>query len=210
MAVFSHFHIVKEWIARQYYNFQDKAFESWHGIETVGVVENPNLVSKQAELIKHATAYQAVWSRNIRVLINETQKIAHPDIFIDIGSGKGKACFYASKYFCRVIGVEFSDALVEIAEKNKNNFRRENIEFIVGDAGQYDLPDFQSLIFLFNPFDDIVLERFLRRNLDTIRRHDCLIAYANDRQRKVLSQFEFDCVLEIHFVNYLYGKNLTE
>lgn len=186
--------VISDWVLRKYYSFQDVLFESWHGIETGGVIENSKLVSEQSELLQHATAYQAVWGRNLQTLIDVTQKIAKPDLFIDIGSGKGKACFFASKHFSRVLGVEFSRPLVDVAEKNKISFKRKNIEFVVGDAGQYDLPDYQSLIFLFNPFDHIQLTRFIQRNMETIHKKNCFIAYANDKERQVFVQLGFDCV----------------
>ena len=79
-----------------------------------------------------------------------------------------------------MIGVEFSAPLVQIANGNKERFGQDNITFLNADATQYVLPDGSSLVFLFNPFDEVILEKFISNNLEHYRRHRSLIAYSND------------------------------
>ena len=117
-----------------------------------------------------------------------------PKSFVDIGSGKGKACFYAAHHFRRVIGIEYSRALTAIANENLRKTGQRNIEFILADATYFDIPDEESLIFLFNSFDDVILEKFVTRNLSRIISTGSLIAYANDMQREVLVRLQFDCI----------------
>ena len=47
---------------------------------------------------------------------------------------------------------------------------------------------------MFNPFDDVILERFVRHNLDHFRQHRSVIAYANDVQRMTLVRFGFETI----------------
>ena len=56
------------------------------------------VINNNLNAIAHATVYHAVWCRNLRELFDDVNKsgIAFQN-FIDIGSGKGKACFYAKK-----------------------------------------------------------------------------------------------------------------
>ncbi len=184
-----------ESLKRIAYSVEDWWFDLRNGIDTRGVIPIGSLHRPgSAEPMAHATAYQAVWCRNLRVLIRAARAFAEPDVFLDIGSGKGKACFFAAPSFGQVVGVEYSQDLIACAQVNLSKSGKTNIRFIQADAAQFDLPRKQSLVFLFNPFDAVILERFLARNVDCLRAHRSLIAYANDVQQAVLVQYGFECV----------------
>src|SRR5208283_1751956 len=78
--------------------------------------------------------------------------------FVDLGSGKGRVLLLASDLpFKRIIGVEFSSELHEVAARNIQNYRNparrsKEIQSVCADATAYPLPDGHVLIFLFNPF----------------------------------------------------------
>ena len=116
--------------------------------------------------------------------------------FVDIGSGKGKACFWAhtKQIFDNIIGIEFSQQLIEISNKNKEVMKSHNVKFINIDASHFKLPDQSNLIFMFNPFDNIVLENFLSNNISHFQKYNSVIAYANDVQRKSLTNFGFETI----------------
>lgn len=126
----------------------------------------------------------------------ESNKVGKFYNFIDIGSGKGKACLYASfkHKFEKIIGVEFSKDLVNIANENKQRAKADNIFFLNCDATEYYLPSTRSLVFMFNPFDEVILEKFVRNNLDLFKKTNSIIAYANDVHRVCLLQFGFKAV----------------
>ncbi len=116
-------HPVVESIKRKFFDFEDFLFEKWHGIDVRGVITNENLVTPDLDRRNHATAYHAVWCRNLRALLAEAAKTGNSfENFVDVGSGKGKACLYAHfrKSFQKIIGVEFSTPLVEIANRNRD------------------------------------------------------------------------------------------
>lgn len=163
-----------------------------------GIVNKEDLDFRRTGSFEHANAYQAVYCRNLRVLINEASKFGEYKCFVDIGAGKGKACFYAHylNKFSSIIGVELSKQLIEIANKNLNISRAENVSFICCDAARFDLPQIKSIVFLFNPFDQVIMETFIRNNLETLRRNKSLIAYANNKHHDVLFDLGFSTVFK--------------
>jgi SAM-dependent methyltransferase len=185
--------VLVERVRRWLFGLEDRLFDLRHRIDTRGVVA-PAAADAHEQVARHATSYQAVWTRNLRVLVREAGKLAQPALFVDIGSGKGKACIYAARRFARVIGVEYAAELVAEARRNQQRAGRANIEFVQADAAVYDLPDETALVFLFNPFDAVILGRFLERNRDRIKARRSVVAYANDMQRQVLAGAGFECL----------------
>jgi len=87
-----------ESIKRTVFDLEDYLFEKRFKLDLRGVIRNEQLVAQDREALLHATAYQSVWCRNLRELLLESAKYDFSfKYFIDIGSGKGKACFYASQ-----------------------------------------------------------------------------------------------------------------
>ena len=79
------------------------------------------------------------------------------DVFLDYGSGKGRAVVAAATYpFKKVIGVELSENLNAVARENlkraKRHFRSPEVEVLTADAMQYRLPDDVTVVFLYGPF----------------------------------------------------------
>lgn len=183
-----------EKLKRFFFALEDRLFDWRNNIDTSGVGSPAALAQENPDAGIHATTYQAVWTRNLRVLFRAARRQGMPRLFVDIGAGKGKACIYASRHFARVVGVEYSSQLVDAARANQQRARRNNIQFVHGDATHYDLPDETSLVFLFNPFDEVVLGQFIARNHDRIKTHASLIAYANDMQRETLVQSGYECL----------------
>jgi len=93
-------------------------------------------------------------------------------VFIDIGSGKGRALLMAAEYrFRRILGVELLPGLHRIAQRNIARCRKETqcgvvIESICMDARDFVFSPDPSVIYLFNPLP----ETGLRRLLDNLER----------------------------------------
>jgi SAM-dependent methyltransferase len=102
--------------------------------------------------------------------------------FVDLGSGKGKALLLASAYpFRQVVGVEFSPELNQAAERNVQTFRSDwqrcrHLKAICADAGKYEFPDGDLMIYLYHPFGPEVLRPVLDNLAAAVRR---------DQQRRV-------------------------
>lgn len=188
---------IVEKIRRLAYEFEDYLFEKRYWLEIGGVIPNEELVAENQLSLEHATAYHAVWCRNLRELFLEAKKTEIPfDAFVDIGAGKGKACFYAHLKMpaLTILGVEFSGPLVKVANRNKQRFNSSRVGFINADANEYLLPDSTKLVFMFNPFDNVVLERFLANNADHFRQRRSVISYANCIHRMSLSRLGFETI----------------
>jgi SAM-dependent methyltransferase len=190
-----------ERLQRWHFALQDQRFEKRFGLELSQLVPQQELVSSNQDALSHAKAYMGVWCRNVRTLVQQGLR-ANPALrqFVDLGSGKGQACFCASieHPFERIVGVEFSEPLVETAQRNLQQFEARHpgapIEFVARDAGEHRLAEAPTLVFMFNPFDEVILQRFLQLNHDHFVRHRSLVAYANDVHRSVLRQQGFDAV----------------
>lgn len=184
------FHQCRHWV-------EDTTFTKINRLDCSGYISNDELVTEDSASRDHACFYQAIKCTHIKELIEEARKtdIAFEN-FIDIGSGKGKACFYASKQMelKQIIGVEFSKPLVDAANKNEQTFGADNIVFVNIDASHFSIPPARSIIFLFNPFDEYILLKFLNKNIDYFRIHQCVIAYANDHHRLALAKFGFSTI----------------
>lgn len=146
----------------------------------------------------NANAYQGYSNFYLKVLLKEALSTGvRFDTFIDIGSGKGKVCIYAAKYskFMKIIGVEFSRQLVEIANRNLASTNYKNIEFINADATEWRIPDGNTIVFLFNPFNDIILQSFMSLNIEHFKKNDSIVIYANSIHANILHGFGFEKVV---------------
>lgn len=103
-------------------------------------------------------------------------EVSPDDIFLDIGSGKGRMLYQAARYypFARVIGVEIVEELNEIAQRNlalrKRKLRCQNVEFVTADAGTWRVPDDVTIVFLNAVFGD-TLRRLLANIIASIDRN---------------------------------------
>ena len=101
--------------------------------------------------------------------------VSDRDTFVDFGCGKGGVVHQAARHaFRRVIGVEISPVLADIARKNLAARRRQhrcrNVEIVVSDVTQFSVPDDLTLGYLFDPFMNETLDAALRSIIDSIDR----------------------------------------
>lgn len=84
--------------------------------------------------------------------------------FVDWGSGKGKVLIGAAKFpFKKVKGVEFTEELHQIAEKNITRLKLSNTVYSYqGDAMNFNLEKDDQIFYFFNPFNGYILESCLQ------------------------------------------------
>lgn len=81
------------------------------------------------------------------------------DIVYELGSGRGRACFWLNAFIgCKVIGIEFIPLFVEIAHKVKNKFHLKNVSFLMKDMLEASLED-ATVIYLYGTCYD---EQFIQ------------------------------------------------
>ena len=88
-------------------------------------------------------------------------------VFVDLGAGKGRVLLIAAQLgFKRIVGVEFSEELCEIARENIIAFSRRTqfaarIDIVKSDVASYLIESEQNVFFMYNPFDEVVMDRVL-------------------------------------------------
>jgi SAM-dependent methyltransferase len=97
------------------------------------------------------------------------------DVFIDLGSGKGRVVLLAARYpFGRVIGVEISEELNDIARENvervRDKLRCPRVEIVTADLTQYKLPDEVTHAYMYNPVTGPLFEAVLSNVLASLDR----------------------------------------
>jgi hypothetical protein len=155
-------HLFKEYRAARslHPDSQVSEFDREHGVETEGQfdgwiylsdldIPGPNWIEGNDYLPIGQERFQHVLA---------SFDIAFEDFtFIDFGSGKGRALLLASAYpFKRIIGLEFSPKLHQIAEENIRRYRSptqkcSDIQSVNTDFVDYALPPEASVLFFFHP-----------------------------------------------------------
>ncbi len=154
---------------RQRYRAVERAFDRLHGVETEGIVRLQTLTIESPNR-EHGVRYQASDPDHFRDLLRRLPIDYRDFVFVDFGAGKGRALLLASEFpFKRVVGVEFSPELTEIARRNVAGFRSDRqhcheFELVCADALDYELPDEPAILYFYNPFTETVLRRVLERS----------------------------------------------
>jgi hypothetical protein len=136
-------------------------FDLRHGVRTRGDVELADLTVESPNF-SFGAAYQPTHPKLIREVLSGLP-IDYPRCtLVDYGSGKGRVLLVAAAYpFKRIVGVEFSRELHEVAQANIRRLRPRprcpRIESVHTDALAFSLPLEPLVIFMFNPFGPSVL-----------------------------------------------------
>ena len=169
------FRLLVSWPSRRRYQRMDREFDARHAVDTAGVVRLQKL-DIRSDNREHGVRYEATNPAWFRELVSSLP-IDHSDfVFVDFGSGKGRALLLASEYpFARIVGVEFAPQLAAVARRNLDGFRSErqrcrDFELVCVDAVDYAIPDEPLVLYFYNPFAEPVLRRVLegvRRSLES-------------------------------------------
>ncbi|WP_139209131.1 class I SAM-dependent methyltransferase [Aquisalimonas asiatica] len=172
-------------------------FDRRHGTDTA--VE----ATGRAGLPEAHEPYEATSAYLFHGIIRRLSADPRTFTFVDLGSGKGKVLLLAAHYpFRRIIGVEYDARLSATAAANARRYRHprrrvDRVETRCADAGAFDFPDGNLLIYMFNPFKAAVMVRVLA-NLETALRRTprtVLVVYRNPTQRHLLDRSPlFTCV----------------
>jgi len=143
-------------------------FDAEHGVTTEALLFlgelDPEAVGPN---LAHATHYEATPVGDFDRLLGHVPFPVEGATFVDLGSGMGRAVLLAArKPFRQVVGVEISPALHEIARENlervdRSALRCRDVRLVRNDAARYRFPRGSLVVYLFNPFDAVVLEAVL-------------------------------------------------
>ncbi len=154
-----------------------------------------------AEERVHATMYEPVNYFTAEWLMDRVTEEEKKTGFLDVGCGKGRVLAIASAYgFASVTGIEISPRLIKAIPPD-----RCTIHCI--DARHYDIPDHIGVIFLFNPFDEIVMKAFIGKVMESLRRNSrpMKVLYANPRCRQLWLDAGFEETEAVVKMTFLQG-----
>jgi ubiquinone/menaquinone biosynthesis C-methylase UbiE len=136
---------------------------------------------------------------------------------IDVGSGKGRVMVAAAHYgFKNITGVDFAKELCVAAERNINKIKAQfpDTTFNVywKDILNYAINAGDKVFFLFNPFNNEIMEKFLEKIDRSVKEHRRTIyfIYANPQQKEILIQKNYKEIFKIKKLKRLEGVILSK
>ncbi len=137
------------------------------GIRTFGA-QAPDELSIEADSKMGGHLYQPTSSVIFEKAMNALPFNFDDKVFLDIGSGKGRALILAAEAgFKKVIGIEYASELNDVAYVNvetvKSKFPSTEFELHEGDALRFDIDKEVDVIYLFNPFDEETISKLAVR-----------------------------------------------
>lgn len=153
----------------------DYYFEKKYNLETFEKVE-VNHLDIPEEIKVHSNPYGPTRSRQFKLLL-KSLKLPDGLIFMDIGSGKGKVLILASMFnFERVIGIEISEKLCEIATMNINNFKSKmnqttEIDIVCSSILDYKLSDRENVFYFYRSFDNYIMSKVIKMIIESYNKN---------------------------------------
>ena len=142
-------------------------FDASFGVDTSEPVETWEMDDTEDIHLINNARYSPTPVRTIREIL-AALPLRHEDVaFVDFGCGKGRAVLVASDFpFRKVIGVEFSQDLCAIAERNVTRYSSyshgcRSIEIRHLDAADYAVPEDVGVCYFYEPFSATVAEKVL-------------------------------------------------
>ncbi len=191
--------------------------EKKYGIQTTGADELKNLEQLGID-IDHATIYMPV---SYGLMENCFEKIgqlsANPiQHLLDLGCGKGRAlCMAPSFGITKLTGIDFSKDLCNSAIQNLGKIKQQypiiDYKIINNDAFYFEIPTTVDLVFLFNPFDEIILKGVTANILESIQENPrkLWIIYVNPLHKETFLDAGFKEVFHEKKLRYLEASILV-
>lgn len=190
-------------------------FDQRYGTDTGGIIGVGTLDIAERDM-EHSMHYGPISEDEFTRIMQNFSFPCEKLVFIDIGSGKGRALFLASFYpFKKIVGVEISTMLHEAAQSNLAIFRDDrqqchDIEILCQNGATFPIPKEPLLIFLCNPFDDQVMRLVISHIEDSLREEprEVYIWYVKPCYRAVLDTTAFLDILQDTGRYVIYRANL--
>jgi SAM-dependent methyltransferase len=182
--------------------------EKKYGINTTGINELKSLEEKGIA-IGHSTIYMPV---SYDLLENVFTQLTNKSFnhFLDIGCGKGRALCVAAHYgFKKVTGLDFSKELCITAKKNlavtQQKFINLQYKVVNNDAFYFEIPQDTDCIFMFNPFDDVIMSGVAANILESFEANprSITLIYANPLYKQELLDVGFTQIYHTQKMIYL-------
>jgi hypothetical protein len=180
-----------------------EGFDARWGTETATIAYPWNLPSLRhapmSASMSEIHAYQAAPAWLIREALDFIPLQPDKFVFVDLGSGKGRALMVASDFpFARIVGVELSQELHQVAECNIGRYRSPSqrctsVVLHCMNAVEYDFGPEPLVLFLANPFGHDSIESVLSRLQTSLRQapRQAYVIYVNPRFEALLRSAGF-------------------
>ena len=182
--------------------------EEKYGIDTTGADELKTLSQKGIDT-SHATIYMPISYLLLEEIFRQLP-IMPPAHFLDIGCGKGRAMSVAAYKGCNTVtGVDFSKELCDNAVNNLQRVKEKkpSLQFSVvnKDAMNFEIPPSVDCIFLFNPFDVVVMGAVVSNILESVEKNprDLVVVYANPLYENLFLEEGFIEIFHTKEMKYL-------
>jgi SAM-dependent methyltransferase len=183
--------------------------ERKYGINTIGVDELDSLEDIGIDT-SHASKYLPVDYFVLEKLMDYVKTLDDKKGFLDLGCGKGRALVVAAEYgFNPVIGLDFhpklSSEAAHLTGTLKERFPHTSFKVINNDAFYFEIPGNVSTIFLFNPFDEVIMSGVMGNILKSqrITPRTIRVLYANPVHKNLFIDEGFREIWHIKKMTYL-------
>jgi SAM-dependent methyltransferase len=196
------------WRIAVYIISQEIKGEKKYGLHTTGSDELKKLKAEGVDT-SHATVYMPITYFQLEEMFKALPG-ASREHFLDIGCGKGRAlCVAAHHGYNKVTGIDFSKQFCVDSIGNllvtKRVFPSLDFSVIHNNAAKVEIPADVDCIFLFNPFDLVIMERVVRNIEQSLQKNprDLNVAYANPLYKDLFLKKKFKEVYYNRRMNYL-------
>lgn len=190
-------HYINQLVSGQFLNTPSKSeFDTTYGLDTEAVREVGSLDVATAKNARYAVRYQPSPSDEAAKIVRGLDLEPRNFTFIDYGAGKGRVLLIAAELpFQRVIGVEFSAELCEIARRNiaripADRVAADQIECVHADVTTFTPPNTPLLCYFYNPFDRAIMTIVAGELLSSLRNNprETFIIYLHPEHRAIFDE----------------------
>lgn len=187
--------------------------EKKYRLQTTGT---DNLVKSVSEKDrKHASIYQPINYYIAEILFEQLHASQKQTGFLDAGCGKGRAMALALYFgFKKVSGFDISPEMCYDALNNlealENKYPTAILDVDCEDAGKCSIDPDTGVIFLFNPFDEVIMKPFIQQVMKSLSifPRPMTILYANPQCKNLWLQAGFQETFHTKKMNWLEGSVL--
>ena len=194
-----------------YITGQEMRGEKKYGINTTGADDLEDLEEKGID-ITHATVYMPASYDMLELFFSKVELSSFKHL-LDMGCGKGRAlCVAAAMGAKKLSGVELSKELYTDAKANiasiKQRFPEAQFELFNHDAFWFDIDDDVDCIFMFNPFDDVIMSAVLENIESSLQNNPrkITVIYINPLQKHLFAENGYKEVFHFQKMKYLEGS----
>jgi ribosomal protein S18 acetylase RimI-like enzyme len=191
-------------------------FDAEHRVDTGGIIELSDLDVRSPNYA-HGVRYQATPVALFSEMLDSIDFNPEEYVFIDFGSGKGRALLLASERpFKRIIGVEFAPELHRVAQQNIQHYRSESgkckdLYSVCMDATEFVMPEEPAIFYFYHPFDAGVMSKVLSNIQESLKRRPrpTYIIYYNPQAAGIVEQAGVFSVLKSTSEYSIYANSLA-